>query len=117
LKEEMKKNASPIGEEIDIEGLDPGIRRPVHLLIRAGIVTFESCEGGRGHHFPRPTIRFFGGKEEGFRAYAVLEYGGLSVDTIRRYWSVIDGELTGPAWEVELLKKCVDDSPIPRGKV
>jgi len=119
----MAKNAPhngttpPIGEAIDIEGLDPGIKRPVQLLIRAKIPTFESCEGGRGHHFPRPTIRFFGGKEEGFRAYAVLEYNGISVSSIRRYWSIIDGELTGPMWEIELCKKCFDDSPAPKGKV
>ena len=39
-------------------GLDPGIERAVNLLREARVETFESCEGGAGHAFPEPTIRF-----------------------------------------------------------
>ncbi len=51
--------------------LDAGIAPYVHVLRREGIETSESCEGGARHVFPEPTVRFFGGKAEGFRAFAV----------------------------------------------
>ncbi len=50
--------------------LDPGIQNAVLLLRRAGIETFESCEGGEGHSYPEPTVRFHGHRDEGFRAFA-----------------------------------------------
>lgn len=49
-------------------GLDPGIKKAVMLLQKEGIGTFESCEGGKGHAFPEPTIRFYGTPEAGWRA-------------------------------------------------
>lgn len=42
------------------ENLDPGIKRWVEILNGQGVMTFESCEGGEGHSFPEPTIRFHG---------------------------------------------------------
>lgn len=42
----------------DIEGLDSGISDYVHKLMKHGVETFESCEGGEGHCFPEPTVRF-----------------------------------------------------------
>jgi hypothetical protein len=89
--------------EADIEGLDPGIAEAVRLLMAAGVETFESCQGGLGHAFPEPTVRFFGHREEGFRALAVALRGGLRVSALRRYWAVIDGEPTGPHWELVLV--------------
>lgn len=72
----------------------------VNVLTSAGIETFESCEGGAGHAYPEPTIRFHGHRAEGFRALAVaLEYG-LRVKDLRRVWPVLDGEPTGPYWEM-----------------
>jgi hypothetical protein len=50
--------------------LDPGIRAAVLVLNAAGIETFESCEGGEGHAYPVPTVRFHGDRSEGFRALA-----------------------------------------------
>jgi hypothetical protein len=44
-------------EQVEIEGLDPGIADAVHLLRRHGIPTFASCEGGEGHSFQHPVIR------------------------------------------------------------
>ena len=29
--------------------------------------TFESCQGGAGHAYPEPTVRFFGEKAAGYR--------------------------------------------------
>lgn len=82
------------------EELDPGIREAVRILREADIETFESCQGGPGHCFPEPTIRFHGNHVEGFRAYAVAMTMGLPVLTLRRVFDVIDGELTGPKWEL-----------------
>jgi hypothetical protein len=80
--------------------LDSGIRDIVLTLIDNGIETFESCEGGRGHSFPEPTVKFEGGSSQGLRALAVaLEYG-LPVHRLRRAWGVIDGVMHGPWWEM-----------------
>ena len=37
-----------------------GIRRAVEILQRFGIETFESCEGGIGHSYTEPTVKFYG---------------------------------------------------------
>ena len=71
--------------------LDAGIRPHADILDAAGVETFESCEGGEGHHFPEPTVRFCGGRAEGFRALAVaLQVGPLPVRTLR--WREIGQE-------------------------
>jgi hypothetical protein len=80
--------------------IDRGIASAVKLLSDAGIETYESCEGGEGHAFTEPTIRFYGGKAEGYRAAGIALQLGLPVTALRRFWSVIDGELTGPHWEL-----------------
>jgi hypothetical protein len=51
--------------------LDPGIAAAVVALSAAGVETFESCEGGSGHAYPEPTVRFHGDRAEGLRALAV----------------------------------------------
>ena len=80
--------------------LDKGIEQAVHVLVTAGIETFESCEGGKGHSYPEPTIRFHGNRSEGFRALSVAMQVGLKVAELRRVWPLIDGEPTGPWWEI-----------------
>lgn len=82
--------------------LDPGIREVVGVLMSNGIETFESCEGGRGHAYPEPTVRFHGERSEGFRALAVATAHGLRVLALRRTWPINDGEPTGPWWELVL---------------
>ena len=80
--------------------LDNGIKRTVELLRQVGIETYESCEGGEGHAYPEPTIRFHGERSEGFRALALLLENNLPVSALKRIWVVNDKEPTGPEWEV-----------------
>jgi len=60
-----------------VAGLDAGIRVAVRCLRGAGIETFESCEGGDGHAYPEPTVRFHGERGEGFRALGIALAAGL----------------------------------------
>jgi len=80
--------------------LDAGIRRQVEALAAAGVETFESCEGGGGHAYPEPTVRFHGDQAEGFRALSVAMASSLRVTALRRTWPVNSGEPTGPYWEM-----------------
>lgn len=85
--------------------LDKGVRRAVEILSKAGIETYESCEGGPGHSYPEPTIRFYGDRSEGFRALAVALQHNLPVSAVRRVWIVNDGEPIGPDWEIVFSRK------------
>jgi len=80
--------------------LDPGIRVAVSILQAADVETFESCEGGSGHTYPEPTVRFHGYQAEGFRALSVAMDAGLPVKEVRRVWPLIEDEPTGPWWEL-----------------
>jgi len=80
--------------------LDAGIRLAVQALRAAGVETFESCQGGAGHTYTQPTVRFHGHLPEGFRALAAAMVSQLPVDTLRRVWPITDGEPTGPWWEL-----------------
>ena len=57
--------------------LDAGIREEVRILREEGIETNNSCQGGQGHSYPEPTIRFFGGHDEGYRAVAAAMRRGF----------------------------------------
>ena len=80
--------------------IDPGIAEPVARLQAAGIETFESCEGGFGHAFHEPTVRFHGQPAAGFHALGVAMDHGWPVASLRRAWDYTDGELNGPYWEM-----------------
>lgn len=80
--------------------LDPGIEHIVKVLRAGGVETYESCQGGEGHSYPEPTVRFHGNRGEGFRALAWALEHGLPVDDLCRLWSIIDGEPTGPYWQL-----------------
>jgi len=85
--------------------LDAGIRKAVLILNASGIETFESCEGGVGHAYPEPTVRFSGEPEAGFRALAIALTYALPVSAIRRIWTIQDGEPHGPYWEMTFFRK------------
>jgi hypothetical protein len=95
----LTQNAVEIEPGTDIP-LDRGIHSYVLALRTGGIETFESCEGGKGHAFPEPTIRFHGGMAEGFKAFAIAKERGLPVYKVRLSYSVDEGFLTGPWWEI-----------------
>jgi hypothetical protein len=80
--------------------LDEGIKEIVLTLIAHGIETSESCEGGHGHAYPEPTVRFEGGMSEGPRAAALAIAYGFPVKRLRRTWAVLDSMLHGPWWEM-----------------
>ncbi len=90
--------------------LDQGVRPYVEALHDAGIETFESCEGGEGHAYPEPTVRFHGSRAEGFRALTVALQHNLPVLSLRRAWPIIDGEPTGPWWELAFYEVSVPES-------
>jgi hypothetical protein len=80
--------------------LDTGIQMAVQALVAAGVETFESCEGGIGHAYLEPTVRFHGDHAEGLRALSVAMRAALPVRELRRVWPVLDNEPTGPWWEL-----------------
>jgi hypothetical protein len=98
------KRASPQGPPS--EGIDPGIEKAVRLLQAHGVETFESCEGGPGHAYPEPTVRFHGTPEAGWRAVAIVLAHGLPVGALRRVWDILErNEPTGPHWEITFRQR------------
>ena len=85
---------------IEEEKLDKGIRDFVLFLRENNFETFESCQGGIGHGFPEPTVRFFGNKHEGLRMAMICIKNDLPIDEVRRSFSIDEGELQTPFWEV-----------------
>ena len=83
-----------------IKGIDAGIKPYVAILLDFGIETFESCQGGNGHAFPDPTIRFHGDTSEGWKALAAAMQRGLPVSDLRYCWAMRDGLPDGPYWEI-----------------
>jgi hypothetical protein len=53
-------NRSPPFGASDVHPVDAGIEAIVRVLWSNGVETFESCEGGPGHSFLEPTVRFPG---------------------------------------------------------
>jgi hypothetical protein len=89
---------------VDLARIDRGIRREVEVLDLAGVETFESCQGGDGHSYPEPTVRFHGTAAAGWHALAVLVAHGMPVRRLSRTWSFCNGAAgegpEGPSWEV-----------------
>jgi len=98
-------------QEIFDSPLDTGIRNAVETLRAAGVATFESCQGGQGHAYAEPTVRFHGGPEEGLRALSAVVKAGLPVLDLRKVWPVIDNEPTGPWWELTFVTEANQFEP------
>lgn len=100
IEHDVMEAAPPLrDDDLDLP-LDPWIADAVRLLRAGGIETFESCDGGAGHAYLEPTVRFHGQHSEGFRALAVALQARLPVAELRRVWPILDGEPTGPWWEL-----------------
>jgi hypothetical protein len=80
--------------------LDRWISYAVKVLRGVQVETFESCQGGPGHPYPEPTIRFYGGPDAGWKALWIALNHALPVYSLRRYWSIENGEPRGPYWEM-----------------
>lgn len=89
--------------------VDSGIQHAVRVLWENGVETFSSCEGGPGHSFQRPTVRFYGEQSEGFRALGIALQHGLDVLELRRFWLVYQGEASGPYWELNFRAPAVPE--------
>ena len=80
--------------------LDPLISPIVRVFYEEGAETYESCQGGPGHPFPCPTIRFFGGVSEGLRLVSIALAYDLNPTGLSRIYDIVDKELVGPRWEM-----------------
>lgn len=87
-------------ENLPWKDIDEGIKHEVEILYMNWINTIESCQGGEGHCFPKPTVRFSGDISEGFKALDVALKHNLFVTDLRRVWSIINREPDGPFWEM-----------------
>lgn len=83
-----------------LKSLDTGISKEVEVLMQNGVETFESCEGGSGHAYPEPTVRFHGERSEGWKALSVALENNLKPYALRRIWTINDGEPIGAYWEM-----------------
>ena len=64
--------------------IDELILPAVEILNKHGFKTFASCQGGEGHCFFEPTVRFEGDEFELIRAYDICTIYGLMVSEVRR---------------------------------
>ena len=84
--------------------LDKGIEAFVKILYAAGVETFESCQGGPGHAYPEPTVRFHGTDAAGWEALAVAMYHALPACALRRVWKCRPDGPDGPFWEMTFFR-------------
>ena len=84
----------------EIKGIDSRIKPYVAILQDYGIETFESCQGGEGHVFTEPTVRFHGDTSAGWKALAAAMQRGLPVSDLKYCWTMRDGLPDGPYWEI-----------------
>src|ERR1700741_4612933 len=98
-QDEFEASLEASAPAVDLE-LNPGIRRAVLILRREGIETFESCEGGAGHAFDVPTVKFHGNAWAGYKALAIAMENALPVRRVQYVWHVVDGHMEGRWWEL-----------------
>lgn len=78
---------------VDVANIDNGIRPAVEIMVKHGFDTFESCEGGKDHAMPEPTIKFYGSEFDLMRAYDICSHYRLNILSVRR---VYDKEQINP---------------------
>jgi hypothetical protein len=88
--------------------LDAGIAPLVKLMVDNDISTVQSCEGGDGHAYIRPTVELDCSEEDGWRALELAQAHGFKVYNLSRTWKFYtvlgeDGMIPrGPWWVMEL---------------
>jgi hypothetical protein len=80
---------SAIKEPLDIL-IDDGILPAVELLNRYGFKTFESCQGGEGHCFQNPTVRFYGNEFDLIKAYELCSLQKMNVFEAKRVFRKVN---------------------------
>lgn len=81
--------------------LDPGIRAAVLAMRAAGIDTFASCDGGEGHAWPEPGVRWRGPEWQRYVAARATSEAGYKVKEVRQVWYADEGTLRQePLWEI-----------------
>jgi hypothetical protein len=100
------------------QALDPGIRFAVRVLhASGGIETCQSCQGGKGHSYDRPTIDMIAGgcDAKGFLALSALVDYGLPVADIAILWNVKNGLPFEKLWRItfaETMETRADERPM-----
>jgi hypothetical protein len=84
--------------------IDEGIKPAVDILNEHGFVTIESCQGGEGHAYFDPMVRFEGTEFDLIRAWEVCAAFKLCVFEAHRVYrkcTVIynESEEIGETWE------------------
>lgn len=85
------------------DALDDGIIKVVRVLRKAGIDTFNSCQGGPGCRFDRSVVWFNGDIDEGFRAEKILMDAGFKVYQIAHFWHTRQN-MKCPYWEISFMR-------------
>jgi hypothetical protein len=98
------------------ESLDPGIRFAVKVLHAHGISTGQSCEGGDGHAYDRPTVDLWeDDRTTGFAALHFLSQYALPVSDIARVWNLdAAGQVSEVLWRITFKRSMperADDWP------
>lgn len=83
--------------------LDPGIAKYVIELQKLGVEIMQSCQGGAGHSYDKPTIEFDGTSHCGFIALGHAIRERWPVDSLSRVWEYdrSDSEVVAPYWKLE----------------
>jgi hypothetical protein len=90
--------------------LDPGIRLAVRVLHAHGIETCQSCQGGEGHAYDRPTVDLVARADDavGFGALAALADFGLPVCDVAILWRVENGLPFEKLWRITFRRAMED---------
>jgi hypothetical protein len=89
--------------------LDKGIKKAVEILNTHGFKTFESCEGGDGHAFVEPTIRFTGNEFDCLRAFEICQLYHLCVHECRRVFRKTDAYVNDNTINVRSIGEIWDE--------
>lgn len=80
--------------------LDPSFERLLNTYLRRILKHLNRVRAEKGHACSEPTVRFHGNRSEMCKAVGVALSMGFWVKELKRVWPGIDGELTGPYWEM-----------------